>query len=111
MKTALAIVCILLLALTNPVVAQAAAASETHPSCACSGCGASCCTTDVPHPESQPVSAAPVSSLQNLLAPAASAAVTWMLPAPLEAFLFSPSASILNGDAVPLFARNCARLI
>src|ERR1039457_7479777 len=110
MKTALAIVCILLLAWTQPVPGHASAASEARPR-ACCGCGTSCCSTDNHQPESQPVSAAPVSPSQNLLLTLAPAALVWTLPSSEACEFFLSSFSPLPTPGAPLYARNCVYLI
>lgn len=111
MKTALAMVCMLLLAWTQPVFERVAAASEVRPGRACCGCGSNCCTANNHKPESPPVSAMPVSSSSNPLLLLAPPALSWILPDP-AAFAFSVSSfPRLNPVGVPLFARNCAWLI
>jgi hypothetical protein len=112
MKTALAIVCSLLLVGTLFVPAQAPAAGAAGSAPACCPCsGQSCCAAQ-PSPESRPVSAAPGSSTlpPQFLTPLP-AALAWTLPgasAPAHSALLS-SPPIDAG--ISLFARNCARLI
>jgi hypothetical protein len=112
MKTALAIVCSLLLVETLFVPAPAPAAGAASSVAACCPCsGRSCCAAQ-PSPESWPVSATPVSStlLSQFLTPV-SAIPAWTLP---DASAGAPSAILSSPpiDAgVSLFARHCARLI
>jgi hypothetical protein len=112
MKTVLALVCSLLLAWTQIVLAAPAASvpsSAAQVVCHCRG--TSCCAAQ-PVPESQPVSAAPVSvSSQNLLVTFAPAALAWVLPGtPVYEFSNSSFPSF-TAAGTPLYARNCARLI
>ncbi|HEY2082186.1 MAG TPA: hypothetical protein VGI88_05330 [Verrucomicrobiae bacterium] len=113
MKTALAIVCSLLLAWTNFVLAEAPGAGVLRAAQPCCHCGktSNCCATKNNLPASPPVSAAPVSSLQNQFSPLASATVVWALPANLARGLSSSSFQPSTTARSPLFARNCAWLI
>jgi hypothetical protein len=112
MKTALAIVCSLVLAWTNIVLAQAPEASGTSAARPCCHCGrkASCCAANHSMPESQPVSAAPASFSQNQFSPLAPAAFVWALPDNAGSELSSSFLSPLTTHTA-LFARDCARLI
>jgi len=113
MKTALAIVCSLLLAWTNVVHAQAPGASVAGAARTCCHCGrkASCCAANHSLPESPPVSAAPASTFQNQLSLPAPAVVAWTLPGGATHELASPVLPSLETAGPALFARNCARLI
>jgi hypothetical protein len=111
MKTALAIVCSLMLVWTNIVLAEAPVTSvaSAAPSCHCGKLG--CCAAKQSLPESLPVSAASVSSFQNQFSPLASTIVAWTLPAVASGEIsFQVSPRFTTTDA-PLFERNCARLI
>jgi hypothetical protein len=116
MKTALAIVCSLLLIWTQFVQTPAAGAGEVRVAlsccssdCECDRSQTSCCTAES-LPESRPVSAAPVPSQSQLLS-LAPALWTWILPEArafdLSFFLSLPL--IVKG--APLYERDCARLI
>jgi hypothetical protein len=111
MKTALAIVCSLMLAWTNVVLASEASVVSTARAC-CSKCKTpSCCATKSHSiPESQPFSAAPVSFQQHLL-PFASVLVVADLPATPAFELSDTSRDLICASAAPIFARNCAWLI
>jgi hypothetical protein len=112
MKTALAIVCSLLLAWTNLVLADASGAGVVSAARPCCHCGkTSCCAAKKGLPESPPVSATPVSSLQNQFSPLAPATVAWALPANLARELSSSFFQPFTTARSPLFARNCAWLI
>jgi hypothetical protein len=114
MKTALAIVCSLLLAWTNLVLAQAPEASVAGAAhCCCHNCsdGKSCCAAHHSLPGPQPVSAAPVSSLRTQFAPLATAAVAWTLPQASAPELSSSPSPTVTIQGTALFARNCAWLI
>jgi len=111
MKTALAVVCSLLLAWTS-VPRQAPGASEVRAVPACCGCDcsqASCCASD-PLPEPSPVSAAPVLSLQQLAA-SAPAQLLWTLPSTPESMVLAGAPGLLTGAVAPLSARHCDLLI
>lgn len=112
MKTALAIVCSLLLAWTNIVLAQApeaGVACRAH--CCCHDCGKSCCAAHHSLPGPQPVSAAPVSAFQTHFAPLATTIVAWTLPQPTaREFSSSPYPSETTAGTA-LFTRDCAWLI
>jgi hypothetical protein len=112
MKTALVIVCSLLLAWTNIVPAQAPGTSvaSATPSCHC-GRKTGCCAAKQSLPVSLPVSAAPASSLQNQFSLLAPVIVAWTLPAIASGEVSSPLTSSLTTTGAPLFARNCAWLI
>jgi hypothetical protein len=113
MKTALAIVCSLMLAWTNIVLAQApeAGMASTAPSCCHCGKKTGCCAANRSLPESQPVSAAPASTFQNQFSLPLFATVAWTLPGAvaheLSESLFPP----LTMTGTALLARNCAWLI
>ncbi|HEX4264791.1 MAG TPA: hypothetical protein VH597_10670 [Verrucomicrobiae bacterium] len=114
MKTALAIVCSLLLAWTNIVLAAAPGASVTcaaRPCCHCGKTSGCCAVKDHCLPESLPVSAAPVSSFQSQFSPLAPATVAWALPDAAARELSSPAFPPLMTASTPLFERNCAWLI
>jgi hypothetical protein len=108
MKTALAVVCSLLLLGTLFVQAGAAGASvaSSVPTCCCVS---ACCSADIPNPEPQPVSAAPVFSFSSHLLAPVSITPIWMLPeAPLFSFFPPPH---FPAEAAPLYVRVCALLI
>jgi len=110
MKTALAFVCSLMLAWTNIVLAQAPDAGVAS-AAACCKCSKKCCATKHSESESQPVSAAPSSSVQNQISLIAPATIAWALPnSPAREFSSSISPSSSEAGAL-LFARNCAWLI
>jgi len=112
MKTALAIVCSLLLAWTNIVLAQTPGAGVVSAAASCH-CGkkTGCCAAKSSNSESQPVSAAPNASFQNQVSLIAPAAVSWSLPElPVRGFSSSFS-SASSEHGAPLFERNCAWLI
>lgn len=111
MKTALAIVCSLLLVWTNIVPSQASGASvtSTAPSCHCGKTG--CCAAKRSLPESLPISAAPASSLQNQFSLLAPAIAVWTIPAVVSSEVFSPLSPSFPTSSAPLFERNCAWLI
>jgi len=112
MKTALAIVCSLMLAWTNIVLAQAPEASvagAAHP--CCHDCGKSCCAAHHSMPGSQPVSAAPVSAFRIQIAPVATMVVAWTLPPTTARELYSSPSPSATTAGTALFARNCAWLI
>jgi hypothetical protein len=113
MKTALAIVCSLVLAWTNIVLAQAPEVSEAGAAPSCCHCSGkkSCCAANHSLPESQPVSAAPVSSSQNQLSLPVPAVAVWTLPGTLVHELSSLLSPSLRTAGAPVFARNCAWLI
>jgi hypothetical protein len=118
MKTALAIVCSLLLVWTQFVQAQAAGAGEVRIAlsccsgdCECDRSRASCCTADS-LPESRPVSATPVtSSSQNQVLSLGPTLWVWTLPEARDFDLsfFLSSSLIVKG--APLYERDCAHLI
>jgi hypothetical protein len=110
MKTALVIICSLLLAWTNIVPAQASGVSVVSASVSCHCGKTGCCAAKQSLPESLPVSAAPV-SFQNQFSLLAPAIVAWTLPAIASGEVSSPLASSFTTTGAPLFARNCARLI
>jgi hypothetical protein len=112
MKTALVIVCSLLLAWTNIVPAQAPEASVVSAASSCH-CGkkTNCCAANRSLPESSPVSATPVSSFQNQFSLLAPAIVAWTLPAIASGEVSPPLTSSFTTTGAPLFARNCAWLI
>jgi len=111
MKTALAIVCSLLLTWTQVVPAAAAAGDACEASACCSNCSQATCCAAAPASEPQPVSAAPTSSIsQNQFLPPA-ALLAWTLPdTRADAAAASPDSSLIVADA-PLYARHCVRLI
>jgi hypothetical protein len=113
MKTALAIVCSLILAWANVVLAQTPGAGEAGAARSCCHCGkkTGCCAADHSLPESQPVSAAPASSFRNQFSPFDAAVVAWTLPDAVTHELSSPVFPSLTARGSALFARNCARLI
>jgi len=112
MKAALAIVCSLLLLWTQFVQAQVPAASEVASVCACCACPAKCCAASSPTPESSPLSATPVSfSSQNLLLTVAPSGLVWSLPLAEASSFFPDLTSPFSTAGVPLYARDCARLI
>ena len=113
MKTALALVCSLLLVgtLFVPPTARAAGDAGAARGCCCDCSTAACCaakTLPAPHPAS--AAPVPVSLQHQLLAPAFGV-LAWTLPeaeaSPPAAFLSTPPVA----DGAPLFARHCARLI
>jgi hypothetical protein len=113
MKTALAIVCSLLLAgmFFFSAQAQSACAERVTDKSCCCGDNSSCCAAKNSS-ESQPVSAAPIpSSFQNqfqILAPSVVAFTLANEPArPLSSTLLLSTVT----HCVPLFERDCARLI
>jgi hypothetical protein len=113
MKTVLAIICSLLLAWTNIVLAdapEACVACTPQPCCHC-GNASSCCAAKHNLPESQPVSTAPASSFQNQFSPVAPAIVAWALPGTAAHEFSSPFLPPLTTAGAPLFERNCAWLI
>jgi hypothetical protein len=113
MKTALAIVCSLLLIGTLFVPASAPAAGDPAAmrGCCCDCSTAACCAA-APSPEPLPVSAAPLpSTSQNQFLPPATARLAWTLPGATEGGFCSSFDWLLTAAVVPLFARNCARLI
>jgi hypothetical protein len=112
MKTALAIVCSLLLAGTPFLLAQAVppCAKQNHACCHCGG-KMSCCAGKS-SPDSQPTPAVPAqSSSQNQLLLLIPHASTWTLlnneTHPISFTAASPSSM----TSAPLYARDCARLI
>ena len=112
MKIALAILCSLLLAWAQVVVASVPVTTGGPAAHDC-GCGGKmpCCQAAPAAPASQPLSAtAPAPSQNQILSPAP-ATVLWVLPA-TETPIFSPgvSPSLTAGSAL-IFARNCVRLI
>jgi len=112
-KTALAIVCSLVLVWTQVVLAQAPAAGVARVIRApCHCCGkASCCVAST-SPESQSAPAAPASSIsRNQISLLAAAVPAWTLPDREARPGHTSSFSRVNTAAVPLYARNCARLI
>jgi hypothetical protein len=112
MKTALAIVCSLMLAWTNLVLAQAPAVSVASAAASCH-CGkkSSCCAAKRSLPESPPVSAAPVPSFQSQISFIAPAAVAWLLAdSPMREVPTSVIPSFPTAGTA-LLARNCAWLI
>jgi len=111
MKTALVIVCSLLLAWTNfvPAQAQGTSAASAAPSCHCGK--TSCCAAKQSLPESLPVPAAPASSIQNQFSLLVPAIVAWTLPAIASGEVSSPLTSSFTTTGAPLFARNCAWVI
>jgi hypothetical protein len=111
MKTALAFVCSLMLAMTNVVIAQAPDVSvvSAAPSCHC-GKKTGCCAAKHSLPKSSPVSAAPVSS-QTQFSLVAPATVAWALPGVAPRELASSVSPFLTTIGTAVFARNCARLI
>ena len=113
MKTALAIVCSLLLAWTNLVLGEVPGASVVRAARPCCHCGktSSCCAAKKGLPESPPVSATPASSLQSQFSPLTPATLAWALPANPARELSSPFFAPLKTAGSPLFARNCAWLI
>jgi hypothetical protein len=112
MKMALALVCSLMLA-WMPAIPAAPASGAARPtrSCCCD-CRAMACCAAQPAPETPPVSAAPATSLvQTQLPTLASSAVTWLLPVTATPAPPLSPASLLSLAGVPLFERDCARLI
>ncbi len=114
MKLALAIICSFLLAGTPLVVAQPSAKS------ACAGQIRSCCKGGVampccqskPSSDSQPAPAAPApASNPSLLALLAPTVLIWTLPENPAHSISPLSAQFSATVDVPLFARNCVRLI
>ena len=112
MKTALAIVCSLMLVWTNLVLAQAPDASvvSAAPSCHC-GKKTACCAAKHSSSESAPVSATPVSSFQNQFSLIPPATVAWALPGTPTRGVASSAFSFFARTSPALFARNCAWLI
>jgi len=111
MKTALAIVCSLVLLWTQFVQAEHQAAGEAGPTPACCGCKSRCCAAKSSS-ESLPVSATPVSSFsQNQFLSLQPAGVDWTLPQTATQNILGVFFSPLTAAAAPLYARNCARLI
>ena len=112
MKTALAIVCSLLLAWANLISAPTADASVAIATASCH-CGkkSACCAAKRSLPEPPPVSAAPTFSFQNQFSLIAPVILSWSLPElPAREISRSTSTSFRTADT-SLFARNCAWLI
>jgi hypothetical protein len=112
MKTALAIICSLVLAWTNIVLAQTLEASPAGTVHSCCHCGntRSCCAAHHSNPGLPPVSTAPV-SFQNQFAPLAPAAIAWILPGTVAHDFSSSSFPLAKAVGAALFARNCSWLI
>jgi predicted dithiol-disulfide oxidoreductase (DUF899 family) len=110
-KTALAIVCSLLLVWTPFVPLQAKAAGEKRSTPACCPCAQAQCCAAQAVPESQPVSVAPVSSSPQIQLLTLPSAVAWTLPDSGSVAVSFYSASFSFAAAAPLYARDCARLI
>jgi hypothetical protein len=92
--------------------AAPAPVTPTQPAHACCHCGGkmSCCSA--PSSGSQPVSAIPSnSSVQNQWSLLAPAMMVWTLPKNTAGSISSASRSPFMATGVPLYARDCARLI
>lgn len=113
MKTALAIVCSLVLAWTSLVQSQASEASVAGAAHSCCHCGGAkcCCAANHSIPEPPPVSTAPVSSSLTQFSPLAPSALAWTLPETLAHEISSPLFSPSTTAGTALLARNCAWLI
>jgi hypothetical protein len=114
MKTAWAIICCLVLAGTPFLLAQTPSptcAKQPLPACCRHGV-MPCCTTQ-PASGSQPAPAIPASSkvLTSQLSLLAATLVAWTLPETSAGPISSASVLPLMTAGVPLFARDCARLI
>jgi len=82
-------------------------ASHAEKNCACGGNMSCCQTASVPQ---APVTAAPVSSPNQLLVPVPAAVLLVLPVAGTVSFSFSPL-PVLAASRAPIFARNCIRLI
>jgi hypothetical protein len=115
MKTAWAIICCLVLAGTPFLLAQTpspACAKQTLPACCRHGVMPCCAAQPASGSQSAPTAPVPSSKVQSsqfsLLAAAFAA---WTLPETSASSISSASAPPLMVAGVPLFARDCARLI
>jgi hypothetical protein len=109
MKTALAFIFSLVFVWTHSVQAHPGA-GDMRSTEVCCECTAGCCAVDS-FPESQPVSAAPALLLQKQAAFPAIAIPARDVPAAGATDNFPPPPSLLLDGAVPVYARNCVRLI
>jgi hypothetical protein len=113
MKSALTLICSLLLLWTPFVPAQSAVVNQavSVPSCCCPGMQASCCSADSSLPESLPISAVPsVPSVHSQLLALASTVLAWTLPVAVDS-IPSPVDPQFHSLGAPLYARNCVLLI
>ncbi len=112
MKTALAIVCSLVLVWANLISARTpdASVATATASCHC-GMKTGCCAAKRSLPEPPPVSAAPTFSFQNNFSFIAPAIVTWSLPESPARELPGSTSSSFRSTGASLFARDCAWLI
>jgi hypothetical protein len=88
-------------------------ACSRQPARACCHCGGkmSCCAAQ-PSPCSQSAPAVPApSGIQNQFLLPASVLITWSLPENEAGLISSAFVSPLTATGVPLYARDCARLI
>ena len=69
-----------------------------------------CVVPGIPETQSLPATIAPVAG-HTLLSPPVSTLVAWTLPATATAHIFVSVSTPLPALGVPLFTRNCARLI
>jgi hypothetical protein len=108
-KIALTIALSLFLLLGQAVMLNVPASNASHAakSCACGGKMSCCQAASVPQP---PVTAAPISSQNQLLVPVPAAVLLVLPVAGTVSFSFSPL-PVLAASRAPIFARNCIRLI
>ena len=112
MKTVPVIVCVLVLAGIQITSAQAPASGTECAARACCECGQASCCAARGSPEPQPAPAAPVFfNSQNQITIPATAVPAWTLPDREARPCSFPSFATVTTAGVPLYARNCARLI
>ena len=113
MKTALAMVCSLMLAGMQVVFAHpapACAAPAVRACCACGGKMSCCAARPAPNSPATPANPARVNAPNDfsLFAPAT---LVSTLPDTAALSPFTPATSLLSAKDAPLYARHCARLI
>ena len=113
MKRAVAIILSLTLVwLQMSVSAQTLSTPTPVQSCGCCTPKKACCCVEQAAPDTVPVPAAPASANASVdFAAVLTKLVAWTLPEVAPAIVSSPDSSAASFLAVPLFQRNCVRLI
>jgi hypothetical protein len=105
--------CLLLVWMQAMVAAPGVLSGTERVACACCDCGkADCCVTKSPPTPAAPAPLAPVrADSQNQLSLHYTTATAWTLPDAGSRVVAPSASSPLTAARVPLFARDCARLI
>jgi hypothetical protein len=114
MKLVLAIICSLVLAGTPFLLAQSQlpeCAKEAVPACCQHGGEMPCCAAKNSSPQNTPAVPSQNNTQQNLIPVPVLSAVICKLPENPADAISSTTVFFPTANAVPLFARNCARLI